>query len=74
MQTSINAVPAGGKSSCLLPAVLLFSAPLARAHDIGGWSAIHWHGSDVLGVALVTALSIGALWLALRRKRDGDAR
>lgn len=54
--------------------VLSFIAPAVSAHDLGGWSAIHWHGSDVIGVALLTALSVGALWLAHRRKRDGDAR
>lgn len=39
-------------------AALAASAP-AFAHEQSGWAAIHWHGSDFLGLAVVGALAVG---------------
>ncbi|MFC5496945.1 hypothetical protein ACFPOE_05315 [Caenimonas terrae] len=58
---SIRKIPAG--------AALLAACASALAHDAGGWAAIHWHASDVLGVAVVSSLCVAAVWLARRDKR-----
>ena len=44
-------------------------APAVYAHPHAGSVAGHWHASDLLGVATVTALSVAALWLAGRPRR-----
>jgi hypothetical protein len=49
-------------------ATLVASSP-AFAHEGAGWAAIHWHTSDFLGLAVVGALSVGALWFARRQQR-----
>ena len=44
----------------------LATALPAHAHPGHAADALHWHASDLFGLAIVIALGVGALWLARR--------
>ncbi len=50
-------------------AALAAGASAALAHEEGGWAAIHWHASDLLGLATVGVLAAAVIWLSRRQKR-----
>ena len=52
-----------------IAAALMAGSTAAMAHEEGGLASIHWHASDLLGLAVVGVLCLGALWLARRQKR-----
>ena len=54
----------------LLP---LLAAGAARAHDGHGLLAVHWHASDLWGLALVVGL-VAAVWGVARATRDRGQR
>ena len=50
-------------------ATLMAASTAALAHEESGWASIHWHASDFLGLAVVGALCVGAVFVARRQKR-----
>ena len=49
---------------CLSPAAIALACTQAWSHDGHGAGSFHWHASDILGLVLVGALGVAALWLA----------
>ncbi len=64
------ALPAGRR--LCIPAIgvalstLCLQAFAHPGHAVDSLEALHWHASDLFGLAIVIGLGVGALWLSRR--------